>query len=101
MAPGDYLQLSFSDQGPGIAPGILPIMFSPYTSTKARGKQRGMGLSLALAQAIVRQHAGALLAENRTGGGATLHLLLPVPSPRENLAASKLTREVGASAQAS
>lgn len=60
-----------------------------------------MGLSLALAQAIVRQHAGALLAENRTGGGATLHLLLPVPSPRENLAASKLTREVGASAQAS
>ncbi len=86
VAPGDYLELSFSDDGPGIAPEILPLMFSPYTSTKARGRQRGMGLSLALAQAIVKQHAGALLGENRAGGGATLHLLLPVPSSEEGCA---------------
>jgi signal transduction histidine kinase len=101
VAPGDYLQLSFSDQGPGIAPAILPVMFSPYTSTKARGKQRGMGLSLALAQAIVKLHGGVLLGENRTGGGATLHLLLPVPRPQESLAASKPLQEIEASAQVS
>ncbi len=83
VAPGDYLQLSFSDRGPGIAQAILPIMFSPYTSSKARGSQRGMGLSLALAQSIMKQHAGALLGENRTDGGATLYLLLPVPSLQE------------------
>ena len=79
LPAGSYLELSFTDQGPGIAPEMLPLMFSPYTSTKERGRQRGMGLNLAIAQAIMKLHSGALVAENPEGGGARLHLYLPVP----------------------
>jgi len=88
LAEGDYLQLSFTDQGPGIAPTILPIMFSPYASTKERGSKRGTGLSLALAQAVMKLHGGAILAENVQGGGAALHLYLPLADPRGRSAAT-------------
>jgi signal transduction histidine kinase len=92
LVPGAYLHLACTDQGPGIAPAILPILFSPYASTKERGVQRGMGLSLALARAIVNRHGGALLAENPAGGGAKLHLYLPLPSPGQSLATVPATR---------
>ncbi len=86
LPEGDYLELSFHDQGPGIAPAMLPLMFKPYTSTKERGSQRGMGLNLAIAQAILKLHAGALVAENAATGGATLHLYLPVPGTSSGVA---------------
>ncbi len=101
LAQGDYLHLSFSDQGPGIHPDILPNMFSPYASTKERGSRRGMGLSLAMAQAIVRLHAGLLLAENAEEGGATLHLYLPIPGPGEGVDSTCPIQTFRESAQAS
>lgn len=79
LAAGDYLHLKFVDHGPGIPQAMLPLMFSPYTSSKDRGQQRGMGLSLAIAHSILKLHAGALDAENRSEGGATLHVYLPIP----------------------
>jgi len=80
LGPGEYLHLTLSDSGAGIDPQIYPVMFSPYTSTKERGTRRGMGMGLAVAQAIMKLHGGALAAEQPTEKGATLHLYLPVPA---------------------
>lgn len=79
LIAGTYLRVSFADEGPGIAPEVLPLIFMPYSSTKARGKDRGMGLGLAMAQAILKLHRGGLVAESTPGSGATFHIYLPLP----------------------
>jgi signal transduction histidine kinase len=77
LAGGPHLHVAFTDQGPGLAPALLPLLFSPYASSKPRGQEKGMGLSLAIARAILRLHGGAVTAENSASGGAVFHLYLP------------------------
>lgn len=78
LPPGRYLQVRFADTGPGIPADILPRIFEPYFSTKERSTQRGMGLGLALCEAVVQAHRGGIAAEDGDGGGAVLVLHLPV-----------------------
>jgi len=54
--PGQYVQLTISDTGPGIAPELLPRIFDPFVTTKFAG--RGLGLSAVLG--IMRLHCGAI-----------------------------------------
>lgn len=73
----DWISLSVTDDGPGIDPGVLERLFEPFTSTRLDA--RGTGLGLAVAEGIVREHAGLLLARNRTDHtGAVFEILLPV-----------------------
>jgi signal transduction histidine kinase len=72
---GDRVAVCVSDNGPGIDPAHLPRIFDPFFTTKAVGQ--GLGMGLALADAIARQHAGNLSVENRPEGGCTACLLLP------------------------
>lgn len=77
LAPGDYVTVTFRDEGPGVAEGDLDRLFDPYFSTKPRGMVRGMGLGLALCQSIVLRHGGALRVSSAAGEGATFTVLLP------------------------
>ena len=77
LAAGAYVRHTFKDSGHGIAPEVLPQIFDRYFTTKDGKSQKGVGLSLAIAQAIAWGHGGALLAEPGPGPGATFHLLLP------------------------
>lgn len=71
------------DEGCGIAPDLLPVIFEPHVSTKPLG---GMGLHVV--HSIVEREQGEVSAANRAGGGAVFTILIPVrPS---------LTRTVGA-----
>jgi signal transduction histidine kinase len=81
LMAGEYLELSFLDEGPGIPPEILPRIFDPYFSTKSRGSARGMGLGLSLCLAIVRKHRGHVTASSPEGGGALFTVLLPTFGP--------------------
>jgi nitrogen-specific signal transduction histidine kinase/CheY-like chemotaxis protein len=75
---GDRLAVVVEDDGPGIAPEVLPRLFEPFFTTKEPGKGTGLGLSVSLG--IVEQHGGVLRAENRTGPGehgARFTILLP------------------------
>jgi two-component system, NtrC family, C4-dicarboxylate transport sensor histidine kinase DctB len=56
------VRVSFKDSGPGIAPDVLPRLFEPFYTTKAAGK--GLGLGLAISQAIVDEFGGTLSARN-------------------------------------
>ena len=83
LLPGTYLDCRFQDSGPGIAVEILPRLFQAKVTSKTTKNQKGLGLSLAIGQAIACSHGGLLLAENLEGGGAAFQLLLPV-SPSSN-----------------
>lgn len=56
------VKVSFADSGPGIAPDALPRLFEPFYTTKKAGK--GLGLGLAISQAIVDEFGGTLSASN-------------------------------------
>lgn len=56
------VKINFADSGPGIAPDALPRLFEPFYTTKKAGK--GLGLGLAISQAIVDEFGGTLSASN-------------------------------------
>lgn len=73
----DWISIGVVDDGPGIDPSVLERLFEPFTSTRLDA--RGTGLGLAVAEGIVREHGGLLLARNRTDQtGAVFEVLLPV-----------------------
>ena len=77
---GKYVKVDIIDQGCGIPDRILPRIFDPYFSTKERGAQRGMGLGLTVAHAIMQRHGGAIAVETVEGAGTTFHLYFPASS---------------------
>lgn len=60
------------DAGPGIPADVLPKLFTPFHTTKARG----VGLGLAIARKLVAAHGGTLTASNNDGPGATFRMTL-------------------------
>jgi two-component system NtrC family sensor kinase len=75
---GDKIRISFQDNGPGIAPEHLDRIFYPFFTTREIGEGSGLGLSVAYG--IIHRHGGNLWAENVNGGGAALHIELPISS---------------------
>ena len=86
----DWYDLVVSDNGPGIAPDIMPHIFEPFFSTRALqspvaahaagGKTLGryVGLGLAVARSLAHARGGELVAANRPQGGAEFCLSLPL-----------------------
>lgn len=75
-----WICITVTDDGPGIAPEVLARLFDPFVSTRL--DSRGTGLGLAVAEGIVREHGGLLLARNRSDqSGAAFDVLLPVSPP--------------------
>lgn len=72
---GDYLMIEVRDDGPGIAPDILPRIFDPFFTTKEVGVGTGLGLSQV--HGFVHQSKGAVDIESRPGEGATFRIFLP------------------------
>jgi two-component system, NtrC family, sensor histidine kinase HydH len=62
-----------ADDGPGIAPDVLPRIFAPFFSLRPGGT----GLGLALVQRTVLAHHGAVTAESTVGRGTTFRVELP------------------------
>jgi two-component system NtrC family sensor kinase len=63
------------DDGPGIAPEILPRIFEPFVTTKDSGKSVGLGL--AVSQSIVERHHGRIDVQSEPGKGTTFTVTLP------------------------
>lgn len=70
-----FLEISFRDNGPGIAQPDR--IFDPFFTTKGVGKGTGLGLSICYG--IVRAHSGEITARNNEQGlGCTFQVKLPV-----------------------
>lgn len=70
-ADEDWVTLSISDNGPGLAPEIAKSMFTPFVTTKSNG----LGLGLVIARDILRDFGGELEVAT-SPHGATFHVKL-------------------------
>jgi len=74
----DIIQITISDNGPGIPPENIRNIFDPFFSTKPIGKGTGLGLSVC--HGIIDEHRGKIWAESEHGKGAKFIIELPVIS---------------------
>jgi CheY-like chemotaxis protein len=72
---GDYVGVSISDAGTGIAPDVLHKIFDPFFTTKPVGKGTGLGLSQV--HGFAHQAGGTVRVESELGKGTTVTMLLP------------------------
>ncbi len=73
------IQLSVTDDGPGIAVDDLPHVFERLYASKRRPDvgESGSGLGLAIVRELVHAMGGSVRAESRLGGGTSLVVELP------------------------
>jgi CheY-like chemotaxis protein len=72
---GDDVVIEVADNGPGIAPDVLPRIFESFFTTKPRGLGTGLGLPISLG--IVRGLGGEITVEAPPGKGAAFRVRLP------------------------
>jgi signal transduction histidine kinase len=75
---GSVIQISFTDDGPGITEENLWYLFVPFFTTRGLGK--GTGLGLGICYGIISQHGGRIYARSEIGKGAIFFVELPIPS---------------------
>ena len=82
--PDDFLEISVTDQGRGIAPHDLDKLFLSFQKLDglATSDTPGTGLGLAICKGIVEQHGGKIWASSEgLGQGTTVTFLLPLLGP--------------------
>jgi signal transduction histidine kinase len=78
-ADGEHVRIAVEDTGIGIAPEVMPLIFSEFYQadddlTRRKG---GSGLGLAIAQRLARLMGGDLQVASEPGRGSTFTLVLP------------------------
>ncbi len=71
-----FIQISVSDNGPGIPRAIRDKIFQPFFTTKTAGEGTGLGLSLSYD--IVKAHGGSLYVDEATDAGSSFIIILPL-----------------------
>ncbi len=74
---GEYIKISFEDQGNGISIKNLRQIFDPYFSTKVSESDKGQGLGLAVSYSIIKKHNGLITVKSESGTGSTFCVYLP------------------------
>jgi len=72
----DTIQVSFTDNGPGILEANLAHLFDPFFSTREVGQGRGLGLSVCYG--IITAHEGHIHVKSQLGKGSVFTVELPV-----------------------
>jgi PAS domain S-box-containing protein len=75
-ATGEYVSLTLSDTGQGMAAETIERLFEPFYTTKPVGE--GTGLGLAAAYGAIRQNDGYISVASEPGRGSTFRIDLPV-----------------------
>lgn len=73
--PGQYVMVSVSDTGTGMAADVVTKAFEPFYTTKQIGKGSGLGLSMVFG--FAKQSGGHVKIYSEVGEGTTVKLYLP------------------------
>jgi CheY-like chemotaxis protein len=76
LTPGRYITVCVTDDGVGMASGVVARAFEPFFTTKPLGSGTGLGLSMAYG--FVRQTGGQIRIDSEVGKGTTICIYLPV-----------------------
>lgn len=79
VPPGEYVQISVSDNGTGIPEDIVNKIFEPFFTTKEQGKGTGLGLSMVYG--AIKDHQGYLSVQSTLGVGSVFTVFLPAAAP--------------------
>ena len=77
VADGAFVRVVVEDDGPGLPAGEPARLFDKFQRGNGEGTVVGVGLGLAICQAIVRAHGGEIEAQRRAGRGARFEFTLP------------------------
>jgi two-component system, OmpR family, sensor histidine kinase KdpD len=78
---GDDLELSVTDNGPGLPPGKETEVFDKFMRGTTESSIAGVGLGLAICRSIVEAHGGKIRGERGAEGGARFIVTLPIGTP--------------------
>lgn len=94
---GDELRVSVRDLGPGVATGQEERIFEKFTRGDSESATPGVGLGLAICQAIVQSHKGRIWVATNQPRGAAFSFCLPLGTPPV-IDTADLGEDVGAAA---
>jgi signal transduction histidine kinase len=71
---GEWVQVTFADNGPGMDEQTKASIFEPFFTTKSTGT----GLGLAISYGIIERHNGEIQVDSAAGAGSIFTVRLPV-----------------------
>lgn len=74
ILPNNSIEVTVSDNGPGVNPEILEDIFNPFQTSK----KTGMGIGLSLSRSIIEMHGGKLWVDRNCQNGALFGFELPI-----------------------
>jgi signal transduction histidine kinase len=77
IADAKWLEVTISDNGPGMSKDVQQRIFNPFFTTKAIGKGTGMGMSISY-QIITEKHGGKLECFSTPGQGTKFVIQIPL-----------------------
>jgi PAS domain S-box-containing protein len=77
---GNFAEISVADQGPGIPPDMVSVVFDRYRQigTSKTESSTGSGLGLAICKSIVTLHGGQISVSSSSGGGSDFRFTIPL-----------------------
>ncbi|WP_017244984.1 PAS domain-containing protein [Stutzerimonas stutzeri] len=75
LPAGEYLSLTVTDTGTGMAPGVIAKAFDPFFTTKPIGEGTGLGLSMIYG--FAKQSGGQVRISSELGKGTSMCIYLP------------------------
>ncbi len=75
LSPGQYVVLTLSDTGTGMAPEVAERAFEPFFSGLSLAEKTGLGLSVVYG--FAKQSGGTVTLDSVEGRGTTIRLYLP------------------------
>lgn len=92
LPPGPYVLLVVKDSGHGMLPETMERMYDPFFTTKPVGEGTGLGLSVV--HGIVKEHAGAIVADSQPQKGTAFSVYLPRLDKRQIKVMDALEKEI-------